>query len=108
MFGGYVSATRIGRIEYGTVIDHIAAGKGTKVIEALDLARSDKPVSMLMNVQSKKLGKKDVVKIEGSHLEPKEIATKISLFAPRATVNLIKNSKVLSKVRLESLRSRKP
>lgn len=103
-----MSATGIGKIDYGTVIDHITAGKGTKVIEALDLTRSDKPVSMLMNVQSKKLGKKDVVKIEGSHLEPKEIATKISPFAPRATINLIKNSKVLSKVKLESLKSKKP
>jgi len=57
----------------------------------------------LMNVQSKKLGKKDIVKIEGVHLDPKEIAPKISSFAPKATVNLIKNSKVLNKVRLESL-----
>ena len=98
-----MSAIRIGKIQYGTVIDHITAGKGTKVIEALDLARSDKIVSMLMNVQSKKLGKKDIVKIDGVHLDPKEIAPKISQFAPKATVNLIKNSEVLNKVRLESL-----
>jgi aspartate carbamoyltransferase regulatory subunit len=98
-----MSAIRIGKIQYGTVIDHITAGKGTKVIEALDLARSDKIVSMLMNVQSKKLGKKDIVKIDGVHLDPKEITPKISQFAPKATVNLIKNSKVLNKVRLESL-----
>jgi aspartate carbamoyltransferase regulatory subunit len=98
-----MSATRIGKIQYGTVIDHISAGKGAKVIEALDLARSDKTVSMLMNVQSKKLGKKDVVKIEGVHLNPKEIAPKISQLAPKATVNLIKDSKVLNKVKLESL-----
>ena len=102
-----MSATRIEKIQYGTVIDHISAGKGTKVIEALDLARSDKIVSMLMNVQSKKLGKKDVIKIEGVHLEPKEIAPKISQFAPKATINLIKDSKVLNKARLESLKSKK-
>jgi aspartate carbamoyltransferase regulatory subunit len=102
-----MSATRIGKIQYGTVIDHITAGKGTKVIEALDLARSDKTVSMLMNIQSKKLGKKDVVKIEGVHLDPKEIAPRISSYAPKATINLIKDSKVLSKARLESLKSTK-
>jgi len=102
-----MSAMRIEKIQYGTVIDHITAGKGTKVIEALDLPKSDKIVSMLMNVQSKKLGKKDVVKIEGIHLDPKEIAPKISPFAPKATVNLIKNSKILNKVRLESLKSKK-
>jgi len=98
-----MSAIRIGKIQDGTVIDHITAGKGTKVIEALNLAGSDKMVSMLMNVQSKKLGKKDIVKIEGVLLDPKQIAPKISPFAPKATVNLIKNSKVSTKVRLESL-----
>lgn len=102
-----MSAKKIEKIEYGTVIDHISAGKGTKVIEALDLHRSDKIVSMLMNVPSKKLGKKDVVKIEGVQLDPKEIAPKISSFAPKATINLVKNSKVLNKARLESLKSMK-
>jgi aspartate carbamoyltransferase regulatory subunit len=102
-----VSASRVEKIQNGTVIDHIAAGKGTKVIEALDLPRSDKTVSMWMNVKSKKLGKKDVVKIEGVHLDPKKIASKISSFAPKATVNLIKDSKVLNKARLESLKSKK-
>jgi len=102
-----MSAIKIGKIQNGTVIDHITAGKGTKVIEALNLAGSDKIVSMLMNVQSKKLGKKDVVKIEGVHLDPKEIARKISPFAPKATVSLIKNSKVSTKVKIESLKSKK-
>jgi len=102
-----MSATRIGKIQNGTVIDHITAGKGAKVIEALNLGGSDKIVSMLMNVQSKKLGKKDVVKIEGVHLDPKEIAPKISPFAPKATVNLIKNSKVSAKVKIETLKSKK-
>jgi aspartate carbamoyltransferase regulatory subunit len=102
-----MSVSRIRQIEYGTVIDHIASGKGARVVEALDLAKSDKIVSMLMNVQSKKLGKKDIVKIEGVHLDPKEIAPKISQFAPKATVNLIKDSKVLSKVKIESLKSKK-
>jgi len=94
---------RVEKIEYGTVIDHITAGKGTKVIEALDLPESDKVVSLIMNVESENLGKKDIVKIEGVHLDPKEISPKISSFAPKATVNLIKNSKVINKVELESL-----
>jgi aspartate carbamoyltransferase regulatory subunit len=102
-----VSATKTEKIQYGTVIDHITAGKGTKVIEALDLHRGDKTVSMMMNVKSKKLGKKDIVKIEGVHLNPKEIASKISSIAPKATVNLIKDSKVLNKAKLESLKSKK-
>jgi aspartate carbamoyltransferase regulatory subunit len=101
-----MSASRIEKIQYGTVIDHISAGKGPKVIEALDLPRSDKMVSMLMNVKSKKLGRKDVVKIEGVHLDPKEVASKISSLAPKATINLVKDSKVLNKARLESSKSK--
>jgi aspartate carbamoyltransferase regulatory subunit len=102
-----MSVKRIENIENGTVIDHISAGKGTKVIEALDLPRSDRIVSMLMNVPSKKLGKKDIVKIEGVQLDPKSVASKISSFAPKATINVIKNSKVLNKSRLESLKPKK-
>jgi len=103
IFGGRMPGIKIEKIQYGTIIDHITAGKGIKVIEALDLPESDKIVSMTMNVQSKKLGKKDIVKIEGINLDPREIAPKILPFAPKATVNLVKNSKVMSKVKLESL-----
>jgi aspartate carbamoyltransferase regulatory subunit len=103
IFGIKMPAIRIEKIKYGTVIDHITAGKGTKVIEALDLPESDRIVSMVMNIESKKLGKKDIIKIEGVHLDPKEISSKISSFAPKATVNLIENSKIMNKVELESL-----
>ena len=96
-------AVKVGKIQHGTVIDHITAGKGVKVIEALDLPESERIVSLLMNVQSKKFGKKDIVKVEGVHFDPKEVAPKISPFAPKATINLIKDSKVANKVRLESL-----
>jgi len=96
-------AVKVGKIKYGTVIDHITAGKGLKVIEALDLPESDKIVSLMMNIDSKKFGKKDIVKVEGINFDPKEIAPKISPFAPKATINLIKDSKVVNKVRLESL-----
>jgi aspartate carbamoyltransferase regulatory subunit len=96
-------AFKVEKIKHGTVIDHITAGKGVKVIEALDLPESDKIVSLTMNVDSKKLGKKDIVKVEGINFDPKDIATKISPFAPKATINLIKDSKVVNKVKLESL-----
>jgi len=96
-----MSSLKVEKIKYGTVIDHITAGKGIKIIEALDLPESDKIVSMSMNVQSKKLGKKDIVKIEGVHLDLEEIKSKISPFAPKATINLIKDSKIINKVKLE-------
>jgi aspartate carbamoyltransferase regulatory subunit len=94
---------KLGKIKHGTVIDHITAGKGVKVIEALDLPESDKVVSLVMNVGSKRFGKKDIVKVEGVQLDPKDIAHKILPFAPKATINLIKDSKIVNKVSLESL-----
>ena len=96
-------AVKVEKIKHGTVIDHITAGKGVKVIEALDLPESDKVVLLLMNIDSKRFGKKDIVKIEGINFDPKDVASKISTFAPKATINLIKDSKVVNKVKLESL-----
>ncbi len=51
---------------------------------------------MLLNVASEKLGKKDVVKIENKVVSEEE-ASKIALIAPDATLNIIKNWKVVEK-----------
>jgi aspartate carbamoyltransferase regulatory subunit len=56
-----------------------------------------------MNVESGKIGKKDVLKIEGRHLDPAETAGKICELAPQATVNLIEGSAVVKKVRIAEL-----
>jgi aspartate carbamoyltransferase regulatory subunit len=63
----------------------------------------DEPVSLIMNVESKKLGKKDILKIEGRHLDPDEVKEKIREVAPQATINLIENAEVVRKVRLAEL-----
>ena len=94
---------KIERIEEGTVIDHITAGTAPRVIEALKLAETGNIVSATMNVTSQKLGRKDIIKIEGVHLDPGEVATKISSFAPRATVNWVKDSEIVKKVRIAEL-----
>ncbi|MCX8197747.1 MAG: aspartate carbamoyltransferase regulatory subunit [Candidatus Micrarchaeota archaeon] len=85
------------KIEEGTVIDHITAGAGTKVLQMLS---SSYPISkmcaLIINAPSRKLGKKDIVKIEGVFLEEKTV-NKISLVAPQATVNIIRQGKVSGK-----------
>jgi len=53
-------------------------------------------VALVMNVPSKKMGKKDIVKIEGRHIDDKT-ANKIALIAPHASMNLIKNFEVIEK-----------
>jgi aspartate carbamoyltransferase regulatory subunit len=92
---------KVSAIKEGTVIDHIQAGKGLKVIEILKLNRTNgKTVLLAMNVQSKKLGRKDIVKVEGKFLSEEEV-NKIALVAPKATVNIIKDFKVVEKFSVE-------
>jgi len=57
-------------------------------------------VAIVMNVDSKKLGKKDIVKIEGMELK-KEDVDKIALIAPTATINIIKDYLVVSKSKVQ-------
>ncbi len=60
---------KVSAIKEGTVIDHIPAGKGLKVIQILRLDRVNGGVLLLAaNVPSQKLGRKDIVKIEGKYL----------------------------------------
>lgn len=84
-------------IENGTVVDHIKAGKGAKVMEILGVDE-DYPgrVALVMNVSSKSQGKKDIVKIEGKNVS-EEIANMIALISPGATINIIEDSKVSKK-----------
>ena len=87
-------------IENGTVIDHVTAGKTLKVLEALKMTGEDGTViSIVMNVPSSKMGKKDIVRIEGKHLDPDDVKKKIEKLSPKATVNWVKDSRVMKKVR---------
>jgi aspartate carbamoyltransferase regulatory subunit len=84
-------------IRNGTVIDHIAAGQALNVLKILEInARTDAVVSVVMNVRSKKMGKKDIVKVEDRELKPEEV-DKIALIAPNATINIIRDSEVIAK-----------
>ncbi len=84
-------------IKNGTVIDHITGGQALNVLKILEInARTDTVVSVVMNVQSKKMGRKDIVKVEDRKLKPEEV-DKIALIAPNATINIIEDSKVIAK-----------
>ena len=77
-------------INSGIVIDHIAAGLGLKIFEKLKLHEAEFPVVLLMNVQSSRLGKKDIIKIENKiNLD----LTMLGLIDPNLTVNIIENNK---------------
>lgn len=92
---------RVRKIKDGTVIDHIKAGKGKKVLDILGVENGFSNVTaLLMNVTSKRVGKKDIVKIENKALKKEEV-DKIALIAPHATWNVIKNFKVTKKSKIE-------
>lgn len=92
---------RVQKIKDGTVIDHIKAGKGKKVLDILGIENGFPNISaLLMNVPSKRVGKKDIVKIENKALEKTEV-DKIALIAPHATWNVVKDFKVIKKSKIE-------
>ncbi|MEM4348424.1 MAG: aspartate carbamoyltransferase regulatory subunit [Candidatus Anstonellaceae archaeon] len=85
------------KIEEGTVMDHIAAGMGMKVLQIIsEKYPIQKAAALIINVPSRKLGRKDIVKLEGVFVDEKT-ANRISLIAPSATMNIIKGGKVVDK-----------
>ncbi|MEM3078353.1 MAG: aspartate carbamoyltransferase regulatory subunit [Nitrososphaerales archaeon] len=89
------------KIKEGTVLDHVEQGRALKVLEALNIDGKDgNVVTVAMNVSSKKLGKKDIIKIENRFLKPEE-TNRIALIAPKATANLIRNYQVVEKRKVE-------
>jgi len=87
-------------IENGVTIDHIPPGKALEVLKVLGITpEGGDSMIVLMNVRSTKMGKKDVIKLENVKLDPAKTVAKIRGFAPKVTVNVIKNFEVTKKVR---------
>jgi aspartate carbamoyltransferase regulatory subunit len=85
------------KIEDGTVIDHITPGFALDVLKILRIdGKGGEVVSAAINVESKQLQHKDIVKIQKRELEPSEV-DKIALIAPNATINIVRNFAVISK-----------
>jgi aspartate carbamoyltransferase regulatory subunit len=92
---------RVSKIKDGTVIDHITGGHALDVAKILGIAeRRASVITIAMNVPSKRLGRKDMVKIEGRFLAGSEV-DKIALLAPNATINIVKGYKVVEKQRVK-------
>ena len=90
----------IGYIENGINIDHIPHGNAWYIMKILNLFNSDSQAGIGLNLPSKKLGTKDLIKIENRVLTTSEIDA-ISLFCTGSKVSIIKNFKVESKHVLE-------
>ena len=88
----------IDSITNGFVIDHITAGRGMKLYDLLGLDHLDCSVAIIKNVASKKMGKKDIIKIDA------DIDINIDVIGyvdPGTTVNIIKNCQLVEKRTIE-------
>lgn len=91
---------KIKAIENGTVIDHISANKALHILKILGLPDNEtQNVTIAMNVSSKQIGRKDILKIENRELDHKEL-NQVALIAPKATINIIRNFETVKKIRL--------
>lgn len=91
------SELKIKAIENGTVIDHITANRALQILKILNLPNPEtKNVTIAMNVSSKEIGRKDILKIENRELDHEEI-NQIALIAPQATINIIRDFKPIKK-----------
>ena len=84
----------IDSIQNGFVIDHITAGRGMKLYELLNLDSLDCSVAIIKNVSSKKIGKKDIIKVDADIEINLDV---IGYVDPGVTVNVIKGGKLTEK-----------
>ena len=89
---------QITSIKNGFMLDHIKAGMGVKIFRYLHLDKLGHQVALIINADSKKMGKKDIIKIENSE----EINyTVLGLLSPGITINEVRNEVIVNKIKPE-------
>jgi aspartate carbamoyltransferase regulatory subunit len=87
------------RLRDGTVIDHLPVGTAVRALELLRIPR-DGPVTVGINVPSKRYGRKDIVRVEGLELRKDEL-DRLALLGESVTVSIVKDGDVVAKRVLE-------
>ena len=91
---------RVTAIKNGTVIDHIPAGEALSVLKMLGIeGYMSNPVSLVMNVPSKKMGAKDIIKVEDRELTQNEL-DRLALVTSDASVAIIRAYSVAEKLEI--------
>ena len=88
----------IDSIKDGLVIDHIKAGDAMRIYALLELDKLDCPIAIIKNAQSRKMGKKDIIKIDTKLDVDLDI---IGYVDPNITVNVIENGERVEKKHLK-------
>ena len=89
----------VSALENGTVLDHIPAENVYKALEILNLTDIENQITIGINLTSRYFGKKGIIKIADKFFEDEEL-NKLALIAPKATVNIIRDFKVVEKKQL--------
>ncbi len=87
---------QVAALENGTVIDHIPSEKLFAVVSLLGLQNVTTPITIGSNLESKKLGKKGIIKVADRFFTDEEIS-RLSVIAPNVKLNIIRNYQVAEK-----------
>ena len=88
----------IEKIRAGIVIDHIKSGQGIRIFNWLGLGKSPYTVAFVVNASSKRMERKDVIKIDNTIDINFDV---LGLIDPNITVNIIQDEKVTKKIKLK-------
>ena len=89
----------ISGLKEGIVLDHIEAGKSLDIYYHLGLDKLECQVAIIKNARSKKMGRKDIIKIEGQ-LENLDLQV-LGYIDHNITVNIIQDNKIVEKKTLK-------
>ncbi len=84
----------IDAIKNGIVIDHITAGKAMQIYHLLGLDSLQCSVALIKNVNSRKMGKKDIIKIDTDYAVDIDV---LGYVDPNATISVIRDGKIVEK-----------
>lgn len=90
---------KLGSIQNGMVIDHITAGRSLRLYDLLGLENADCSVALIKNVDSRKMGRKDILKIAADIPVDLDV---IAYVDPKATINIIKDGVLVEKKALNT------
>lgn len=89
---------RVDSVKNGVVIDHITSGKAMQIYSMLNLDNLDCTVAILKNVPSRKMGKKDIIKIDCNMDINFDV---LGFISPNITVDVIRDGKVVEKKHID-------
>ena len=86
----------VAALKDGTVIDHIPSVALFKAVKILGIENMDKHITIGFNLESRKLGKKGIIKVSDTEFDESTL-NRIAIIAPHAVVNTIRDFEVADK-----------